>query len=155
MAVKDAIDLEFVFSYPLTPVPLSLFHGDGTMNHTDKSKLQHTLESKVADHGTPGRPTCTIIDGCFLLRTMNPTQPATYGGLSRNILSAVLNTSKSTRIDVVFDTYESPSIKDVERTRRGAIHSNITISGPKQLMDGSFMKQLDNHRLSRRLFLYF
>ena len=38
LSTKEGIDLEHVFKYPLTPVPLSLCHLDGTVNKTDKAK---------------------------------------------------------------------------------------------------------------------
>ena len=38
------VDLEKVFSFPLTPVPLSLAHVDGSINKTDKAKLMHKIE---------------------------------------------------------------------------------------------------------------
>ena len=36
-AAKTDINLEYVFSFPLTPVPLILCKGDGTMARTEKS----------------------------------------------------------------------------------------------------------------------
>ena len=38
------VDMGEVLTYPLTPVPLSLSHVDGTMLKTDKSKLYDVLE---------------------------------------------------------------------------------------------------------------
>jgi len=43
LSTVENIDLEKVFKYPLTPVPLS--HMGGSMNKTNKSKLLHTLGS--------------------------------------------------------------------------------------------------------------
>ena len=151
-AAKQEIDLHYVFSFPLTPVPLALFRGDGSMHHTDKSKIFHALEAKVEEDGAPQDAGCTIIDGCFMLRTMNPSQPGTYGALSRNIMSTVLQ-SKGSRVDVTFDTYETPSIKDSERGRRGSVSRNVSIviSGPQQRRDGSFAKQLDSEGFKRAL----
>ena len=122
------------------------------MHHTDKSKIFHALEAKVEEDGAPQDAGCTIIDGCFMLRTMNPSQPGTYGALSRNIMSTVLQ-SKGSRVDVTFDTYETPSIKDSERGRRGSVSRNVSIviSGPQQRRDGSFAKQLDSEGFKRAL----
>ena len=45
----EKIDLE----YPLTPVPLSLPHADGSMNTTDKSKNMHEIDSYLEDSTAP------------------------------------------------------------------------------------------------------
>ena len=43
---SDALDLRHVLSYPITEVPLSLAHSDGTFLKTDKATLTKTLESR-------------------------------------------------------------------------------------------------------------
>ena len=52
LADIEDLDLHVVFTYPLTPVPLSLAHVNGTLHKTDKTKLMHKLEEKV----TSGNP---------------------------------------------------------------------------------------------------
>ena len=47
IAVTIKMDLSVVFSCPLTPVPMSFAHVDGTFNKTDKSKLLKKLEAQV------------------------------------------------------------------------------------------------------------
>ena len=42
----DALDLRHVLSYPITEVPLSLAHSDGTLLNTEKATLTKTLESR-------------------------------------------------------------------------------------------------------------
>ena len=69
-------------------------------------------------------------------------QPATYGELSRNILVTSLG-YKSQRIDIIFDIYERPSIKDCEREHREAVvRGELVIKGAHQKRDQSFRKQL-------------
>ena len=69
----EKIDLEKVLEFPLTAVPLSLAHTDGSMNTTDKSKLMHKLEKMVSDECAPSilstKPDVTIIDATFFLHT--------------------------------------------------------------------------------------
>lgn len=40
IASQRRLDLEAIFAYPLTTVPLCLFAGDGTMIKADKSAYQ-------------------------------------------------------------------------------------------------------------------
>ena len=132
LAATNEVDMEFLFTFPLTPVPLSLCKGDGTMAHTNKSVLRDCLESTVTEHGEPSLVKAHVIDGNFLLHCLPPKIPPTFGGLSKVILQTAL-THKSPRIDIVFDTYESPSIKDCERERRGADLQQFVIVGPEQI----------------------
>jgi len=150
-AATSNIDLEYVFSYPLTPVPLSMCRGDGTMIHTDKSKLFQMLENTVGEHGCPSFVGTYIIDGNFQLHCMSPNQPENYGDLSRSILISLL-AKRSRRIDIVFDTYERPSIKDHERERRAAVvEKEMFITGPEQKRDTSFKKLLERESFKREL----
>lgn len=150
-AATSNTDLEHVFSFPLTPVPLSMCHSDGTMVHTDKSKLFKLLEGTVSDHGSPTFIGTHIIDGNFQFHSMSPDQPETYGELSRNILLTSL-AYKSRRIDIIFDTYERPSIKDCERERREAVvGGKLVIEGPQQKRDSNFRKQLERESFKREL----
>ena len=151
IAARSNIDLEYVFSFPLTPVPLSMCQVDGTMAHTDKSKLSNILEETVSDHGSPTFVGTHIIDGNFQFHCMSPDQPATYGELSRNILVTCL-AYKSRRIDITFDTYERPSIKDCERDcREAVVGGELVIEGPQQKRDSSFKKQLERESFKREL----
>ena len=43
---SDTIDLHHVLSYPITEVPLSFSHSDGTPLKTDKATVTKALESK-------------------------------------------------------------------------------------------------------------
>ena len=69
-----------VLSYPLTSVPLSLSHVDGTMLKTDKSKLYKVLEPKtrceipVVDE--------TVIDASFFLY-LQLNFASTFGGVAK------------------------------------------------------------------------
>ena len=55
---------KIVLEYPLTPVPLSLSHDDGSMNTTDKSKLMHEIESYLEYSAAP-----TDVDVCNISST--------------------------------------------------------------------------------------
>ena len=115
VGVTNKLDLEVVFSFPLTPVPLSLAGVDGLINKTDKSKLMHKLEDKIESTSPDAVDACAV-DAMFLIRSMK-NLPTTYGAVSRAILSKIMCFGK--RVDFVCDTYNSPSIKDIERSAGG------------------------------------
>ena len=62
----EKIDLKKVLQYPLTPVPLSLAHTDGSLNKTDKSKLFHKLEDQLLVHDFPQWVDVVVVDATFL-----------------------------------------------------------------------------------------
>ena len=66
ISTMEKIDLEKVRQYPLTPVPLSLSHTDGSMNTTDKSKLMHKLETYLEESTAPIDVDVCIVDATFL-----------------------------------------------------------------------------------------
>ena len=131
LANKQKLDLPHVLAYPLTPVPLALCHTDGTMCKTNKNKLMHILESKVENPMVVSTVDACVIDGNFILHAMPPNLPGTYGGLAR-ILLIQISSLCPRRIDIVFDTYKTPSIKDLERGSRGAQNTVYKITGPEQ-----------------------
>jgi hypothetical protein len=130
VASQRQLDLEAIFSYPLTPVPLCLFAGDGTMIKTEKSTLLKELEKRV-EPSPPPSSAAYIIDGNFLLHLMPSNKAAKYGKLARIILLQALSCSKD-RVDLVFDRYTEPSIKDSERGRRGTLEQLYVITGTEQ-----------------------
>ena len=85
LASKKELGLEYVFRYPLTPVPLSLCCSDGMMAKTKKHSLFSLLEKKVPQ-SSPGTVDAYVIDGQSLLHTIRPNIPGNYGGLAACIL---------------------------------------------------------------------
>ena len=68
-APKRHLDLSHVFTFPLTPVPLSLCYCDGTMAKTEKTALFRHLESKVeSSFPSPASVDACVVDGSFQLR---------------------------------------------------------------------------------------
>ena len=86
MSSQNNIDLARVFTYPLTPVPLSLAHVDGSINKTDKAKLLHKLENTIRSTGPEDPVDVTLVDGMFLLHTLQ-NLPTTYGEVASVILA--------------------------------------------------------------------
>ncbi|CAI9729001.1 Hypothetical predicted protein [Octopus vulgaris] len=119
ISAKEKLDLKHVLTYPITPVPLALCCSDGKMTKTDKSKLFSYLESHAMEVHQPSIQTPSVIDGNFLLHVMPSKLPKTFSGLAWTILGLCEATGRQ-RVDIVYDTQRSPSIKDAERGHRRA-----------------------------------
>ena len=68
LAVIEDVHLYLVFTYPLTPIPLSLAHVHGTLHKTTKTKLMYELEEKVTS-GNPLTNDAYVVDAMFFLRS--------------------------------------------------------------------------------------
>ena len=60
---RDDVTVEKVLSFPVGPIPTSLFHDDGTMRKSCKADFCHQLEGEVSDiHSLePYDRLCTIL----------------------------------------------------------------------------------------------
>ena len=140
--------------YPLTPVPLSMCNPDEAMVKTDKSSLLNLLETKQEKtNSIPRQIGCYVIDGQYLLHTLPPNLPASYGGLARSILIQALSMSKM-RVHIAFDDYSEPSLKGAERLRRGTTEEekrSYVITGPAQRRLKDLSKALQSRAFKREL----
>ncbi|KAK5642435.1 hypothetical protein RI129_008602 [Pyrocoelia pectoralis] len=143
LAMEDNIDVEKTLSYPITSVPMSLCHADGTLHQTPKSAMVGVLTSNSINDEVPRRFDAVIFDGFFLLHTMKDI-PKTFGNISKKIMS-ILTATHARRVDVVFDQYFSPSIKEYERAQRHEVRNReYFITGPEQVRPVDFIKELLN-----------
>ncbi|XP_046481745.2 uncharacterized protein [Neodiprion pinetum] len=146
-------DINRILSYPITPVPLSLCHLDGGIHKTDKSALAKSLEAKI-DHDPPSHADVYLIDGFFILHAMKEV-PRTFGNISKKFLQMITKFSAS-RIDVIFDQYWYPSIKDNERSlRHEAPLIDYSIYGPDQIRSSDFTKEMRNTKFKEALIEFF
>lgn len=128
-------------------------HLDGTICKTDKSALMKRLEKEV-QHDQPGHIDVLIIDGFFLLYTMKNV-PKNFGNISKKMLQMVTQLQAS-RIDVIFDQYFTPSIKDYEHSQRfESAQLEFTITGPEQVRPSDFAKELKNLNFKKALVDFF
>jgi len=145
-SLEKQIDVLETLKYPLTPIPTSMCHLDGTMYKTDKSALMKILEQKISQPNVPPEyPDVVIIDGFFVLHLMREF-PKTFGSIS-TMFSKNITGYKANRIDIVFDQYFSPSIKDSEHKKRSPSiqnNSKYVISGPDRTRPADFIKELRN-----------
>ena len=116
------------------------------MAKTEKTALFRHLESKVESSFQPSASVeAGVVDGSFLLRVLTKFfriyPQATYGRLAATIhIQATASSSK--RVDIIFDTYEMPSIKRMGRERRGTCGRNYKNIGPQQTRPADFNELL-------------
>ena len=122
------VDVEELFTYELSSVPLSLFNFDGSMVKCNKSKLLEELEKGQETFETlpdEVKPTTWIIDFMALIRMVltesSDAKTKTFGELSDLLLNLVLRkfSTSCSLVSVVCDRYDhKDSIKSEERARR-------------------------------------
>ena len=114
------VDLETLFGYELSSVPLSLFNPDGTIRKCSKSDLLKKLERDLAvdELEETDETTFTVIDFMVLVRMicMETSKCNTFGDLSDALLKAVMGMFKyGSNVDVLCDRYDiNNSIKSSE-----------------------------------------
>ena len=145
------IDFQKVLKYPLSPIPLSLAHPDGSRRTCTKSKLTEI----ITKHSLQRQPSIStgehvgtyIIDFMATLRTFDAI-PETYELLTWRLFDML--PKGLIRIDIVADTYEGLSIKTAERSSRG-ISRSIIIQSPKSKIPSPFSDILNNDKNKKRL----
>ncbi len=121
-----------VLAYPLTPIPLCFSHIDGKMNKTPKASLFNCLKKKLDIPCNPFSIDVLIIDGFFLLHLFFDL-PTTFLKIASHVLSKICQT-RARRVDLIFDNFVKPSIKDIERDHCSHCDRDVpfVIKGPNQ-----------------------
>ena len=105
--LKSGFNLKHLLSFPITEVPLSLAHSNGSPLKTDKCKLLKVLEMKqlniVTTENLPNI-TATIIDEGLLLHTVLNNSSGSYGAIARELLRNVCSYAGD-HIHFLFDKY--------------------------------------------------
>ncbi|CAH0721911.1 unnamed protein product, partial [Brenthis ino] len=149
ISINHKIDISKILSYPITFVPLSMCHLDGAICKTPKSALMKCLDKDI-EHHPPPYIDILIIDGFFILHSMKDV-PKSFGNISKKLLKMVTQINAS-RIDVIFDQYFTPSIKDYERSvRQECSQLEFTITGPDQIQPADFYKEIKNSHFKQAL----
>ena len=151
ISLEEATDIEKMFSFPMTPMPTSLFHLDGTICKTEKSARMKVLRN---DSFLPTHIDVLIVDGFYLIHSMKDV-PQLFGNISKKILQ-ILTSCNASCVHIVFDRYCWPSIKDYERSLKRSFDSNheYVISGPEQARTHDFAKELRNEKFKEALVLF-
>ncbi|XP_067613930.1 serine/threonine-protein kinase Wnk isoform X4 [Eurosta solidaginis] len=148
ISLQKSLDIDKVLIYPLTPVPLSMCHMDGSICKTNKAALLKVLEQQIEPH-TPEHTNVKVLDGFFMLHLMREI-PATYGNISTKILSMFCSNNAEVVV-IAFDRYIFPSIKDNEHSLRGMQVTQFHIEGPDQIRSSDFSNDLKNANFKEAL----
>ena len=148
LSVQKKIDIAKVLKYPLTPVPLSLSHVDGTMQKTPKSALMAHLEARIKST-PPTSIDVTVIDAMFFLH-LHTNLPISFGGVSTYLLKRILDCT-SNIIHFVSDKYITPSVKDCERIERASDSTSYQITGASQKRPSNWLVALRNSKFKESL----
>lgn len=81
ISMNENTNIEKILTYPLTPVPMSMCHLDGSIFKTDKSALLKLLEKEVQST-VPTHTDVCLIDGFFLIHCIKDL-PKTFGSVSK------------------------------------------------------------------------
>lgn len=146
IAIKEKTDVEKILTFPITPVPMSLCHLDGSICKTEKSALKSCFQ--LSDD-LPQQVNIRIIDGFYLLHCIKEI-PQNFKNISKKILQTITY-NNVLEIHIIFDRYFSPSIKDYERSLRGGTSTDYIISGPEQIRPADFNKELRNNKFKEAL----
>ena len=117
VAESRSVNMKDVLAHLLSLLPWALAHADGSLRKTNKAALARELEKNVSPAEAIPTPSTCIIDGMGLVQRMNGNNK-TFAQLVESVLAMVLYVGgQSGRIDVVFDVYRQPSIKDSARLK--------------------------------------
>lgn len=150
---RPGVSMTEVLKHPITSVPSSLFHEDGSMRKTNKSILAHKLEEKVTSKAQllsyQRDMSVYIRDASSELhklqvkdcKTFNQAAARYYQALEKGFIHS------NTIIDV-FDQYPTNSIKEAERQRRGKSNNKVyqVIGGRSVPPWDKFMATSDNKK---------
>ena len=93
MSRSREIDLQDVFSYELSLVPLSMAHRNGRMRKAAKSNLlkESIIDINIPDHLPAHGPSSTIylIDFMVLVQSKQKRESKTFGDLAKGIVESV------------------------------------------------------------------
>lgn len=138
LSLKEKIDLASIFSYPLTAVPHSLAHFDGSMlsNNNQKAEFINLMLSKidVPQNNSPAAFDVDVIDGFYLLENLREP-PMKYGAFASMVLENICSTN-AREVHLIFHKDQSPSPGDVNMKKHRELYENSTINfkikGPNQ-----------------------
>ena len=150
LVVTNGMNLEKIFEYPILPQPPCFTHPDGNARSTNKAAIHHYIV-KDQNFQSPNNVETVVIDAMFLLKSSLSKLPGTLSAVAKLILQKALSLTKH-RVDLYFDAYTSPRIKDVKWRTRGNIKSELTflfgpgMKTPKDIFDllklNDFKKEL-------------
>ena len=137
--LQRKVDIAQVLRHPLTPVPLSFSHVDGTMLRTSKSAVLTYLEIKRAVT-TRDEIDVQIMDTAFFL-PIHKDLPANFAGIAKDLLRKILQRVGKV-IHLVSDKWITPSVKVCERQSRNETDVNYHIIAAAQKRPANWLGAL-------------
>ena len=145
------IDFEKALQYPLSSIPLSISHPDGSRRETAKSKLKGIIVGYNMNEEKPenevGSKDVLIVDMIAQIQTMQSI-PCTYEGFAENFIKSL--PTGYNRVDLIADTYKDFSIKAMERKKRGE-SKKVLIKSLQSKIPHDFSRLLKNGENKTRL----
>ena len=117
------LNFSSILKYELSCMPRSLATTDGQLRISDKAALSHILADGYESRNIPtdDKTTCVLVDGMNVVHAIGkPTSCSTFEDLSVIFCQSILSCFKEPciRVDVVFDTYHTYTIKSGTRDRQ-------------------------------------
>lgn len=163
IAIDKNIDLDYLFSFPLTNVPHSLSHIDGTPNLiSNKTDILLILENQVKQMRTGTvndaiSGDVEIIDGFGFLESLGDA-PLKYGGFAEFVLKKICNTS-AYEIHIIFAKYSPEQhIRNYECFKKFELFDDDTIykiNGPNQERQSALSKCLCSNNFRHQIVTFF
>lgn len=111
-------DLEEFFSHEVQPFPPSLSEFGNLRLPSAKSELLKCLIPSTQAE-PPTQFDCSVLDGAVVVHCLPVTGSNTFDDYAHNVFIPHLSRQRSTRVDVVWDTYIPNSLKQSTREKRG------------------------------------
>ena len=130
---RDDVTVDNILSHPVGPIPVSMFHEDGTMRKSCKSDLVKQFENEVSPVlSLPDfDPSLTtyIRDGMALVQCMDAKKHRTFGDLATDYCRQLTSCfAKTHTVADVFDRYDvKTSNKSAERERRTKVTAHTKV----------------------------
>lgn len=144
--------LDRVLSFENAPVPLSLFHDDGTMTSTKKSDFLEKLENLVGPENIPRSAQdvdCVVFDGMAIVQMLQPPTGSkpTYQQMAERFWTYIISACRPTsHVHVVFDRYEENSLKSQTRQKRGESASCAPVAIQPHMVIGDWKRVLTSSK---------
>ena len=137
----EALSIDELMRYSLTPVPSSLGTPDGFFNKTNEAAMLHFVLKDIPEIVSYPKDAIHVEDGNALFHVLT-NLPSTFGDICLRILDQMV-----AKKHFIFstDSYHPNSIKAQERLRRGVSQSHI-IDGPATRKPVDFKLFLTNDR---------
>ena len=122
--------------------PPCFAHADESLYESNRLPATNFLKEKI-DYSSPSNVNTVTEDGMFIERSSLKEKSSTSASFARHILIKLLKIT-SYRLDLCFDIYKSPSIKDINRKSQGDRDlENIYNFGPRQSLPADFVELLN------------